>query len=228
MEYKVIKSRKRRTVAITISHHGEVIVRAPFYLPQYKINHVVEEKLPWIKNKMEELSEMGFFLQKRKEYNHGEEFLLLGNEYALEVHPAQKNSIDIENKKIILQTNNKYSVEKLLTKWLKNEVQKVFIQRFDVCFAVFSQKYTHRKPELKFRKMKSRWGSCSSKGIVTLNTLLIHTPIECLDYVIFHELCHLKHYNHSKEFYQMQETLNPNWKDNKITLKYFLGKVMSL
>jgi len=69
--------------------------------------------------------------------------------------------------------------------------------------------------ELKFRKMKSRWGSCNSKGVITLNKKLIKTPETCVDYVIIHELAHLKHLNHSKKFHTLIDKYHPNPKEAK-------------
>lgn len=76
-------------------------------------------------------------------------------------------------------------------KYLKNRV--------DFFAQVMNLKYS----ELKFRKMKSRWGSCTSKGVITLNKKLIKTPSKCIDYVIIHELAHLVHMNHSKKFHKL-------------------------
>ena len=69
--------------------------------------------------------------------------------------------------------------------------------------------------ELKFRKMKSRWGSCNSKGAITLNKKLVKTPEICIDYVVIHELAHLKHLNHSKKFHTLVDSYHPNSKEAK-------------
>lgn len=77
---------------------------------------------------------------------------------------------------------------------------------------------------LKFRKMKSRWGSCSSLGIITLNKKLIKTPTHCIDYVVVHELAHLVHMNHSKKFHKLIEKYFDNSDDAKKTLSRVIFK----
>ena len=82
----------------------------------------------------------------------------------------------------------------------------------------FSKKMNLKYSELKFRKMKSRWGSCNSKGVITLNKKLINTPQECIDYVVVHELAHLVHMNHSKKFHKLVESYFPQANEAKSTL----------
>jgi len=70
-------------------------------------------------------------------------------------------------------------------------------------------------PELKIRKMRTRWGSCTRRGVITLNLELVRMPPACIDYVISHELCHLVEFNHSARFYQLQERFVPDWQVRK-------------
>jgi predicted metal-dependent hydrolase len=77
----------------------------------------------------------------------------------------------------------------------------------------FSQEMDLKYEQIKFRKMKSRWGSCSSKRSITLNTHLLKLPLEYVDYILVHELAHIKHMNHSKEFHALVEKFIPNQKE---------------
>ena len=74
-------------------------------------------------------------------------------------------------------------------------------------------------PQLRVRKMRSRWGSCSRSAVITLNLELIRMPLPCIDYVITHELCHLVEFNHGPRFYALQARFIPDWKERKRLLE---------
>lgn len=93
-----------------------------------------------------------------------------------------------------------------------------FDPSFERCWPVF-EKQGYKRPSLKIRTMKTRWGSLSSKGNLTLNTTLIRAPRECIDYVLTHELCHLAHRNHGPAFYRLLEQAMPDWKKRKDKLE---------
>jgi predicted metal-dependent hydrolase len=72
---------------------------------------------------------------------------------------------------------------------------------------------------MRLRLMKKTWGSCSAKGVITLNPHLVKAPPQCIDYVIAHEICHLKEHNHGKGFYALQDQLYPDWREAKAHLR---------
>lgn len=95
--------------------------------------------------------------------------------------------------------------------WYKKEAKRIFKQHLDICYKSFTKKIPY--PSLRIRKMTSRWGVCNYKDIVvTLNLELIKRDLECLDYVIYHELSHLIHHNHSDKFWLLVEENYPNYK----------------
>lgn len=101
-------------------------------------------------------------------------------------------------------------VKKLLTAWYRARAADYFAARMEV-IASQAPWVKATIPSIRLRKMKRTWGSCSARGIITLNTRLIKTPPDCIDYVIAHELCHLKEMNHGKAFYALQAELFPAW-----------------
>lgn len=212
--------------------NGEVIIRTPARISQKRIEEIVQNKQIWIQNKITELNNKNFFV-KKKEYKNGEAISFLGRQYVMQFIVGAKNTVEIDESNIIVRHKEGADVEKILHKWFALQAKVVFHWHFSVCFEQFCNKFQNEKctaniPILKLRKMKARWGSCSKKGIITLNTLLVHTSLECIKYVIFHEFCHLKHHNHGKDFYAMQSQINPEWKTHKNILQQFMGEVFSL
>jgi len=109
------------------------------------------------------------------------------------------------------------SVRKTVDHWFRTRVEAVFEKHLAVCQEVASR-HDIPEPIISLRKMRTRWGSCSGKGRVTLNLNLIQGPVHCIDYVIMHELCHLTHHNHSPAFYRLLSRCMPDWKKRKAIL----------
>ena len=109
----------------------------------------------------------------------------------------------------------------LLLSWYKDRAHEKFDESFERCWPKFKGRGFLR-PGLKIRHMKTRWGSLSKSGTLTLNVNLIQAPRDCIDYVITHELCHLEHHNHSAEFYRLLEKMMPDWEARKHKLELAL------
>jgi predicted metal-dependent hydrolase len=112
------------------------------------------------------------------------------------------------------------AVKKLLDSWYLERAKAQFRESMDRCWNKFSNAGSG-KPRLTLKRMKKRWGSLSEKGTVILNTELIKAPKECIDYVLTHELCHIKYHDHSSDFYRLLESIIPDWE--KIKHKLELG-----
>jgi hypothetical protein len=111
----------------------------------------------------------------------------------------------------------KVSASVLISKEIEDEkkLKEYLTSRVDYFCKLMKLSYS----ELKFKKLKSRWGSCDSKGVVTLNIYLYNTSAKLIDYVVVHELAHLVHMNHSKEFHQLVLEYIPDAKENRKSLK---------
>ena len=102
-------------------------------------------------------------------------------------------------------------IKQLMDQWYLNKALLHFNESLDRCWKKF-QKFDSAKPSISVKRMKKRWGSLSKKGLMTLNPELIKAPKECIDYVVTHELCHIKYHNHSAEFYNLLYSILPDWK----------------
>jgi predicted metal-dependent hydrolase len=113
---------------------------------------------------------------------------------------------------------NALAVEATVSTWYRRRAKDVFERRLDSCF-MEAKRYIGTRPLLRIRRMKRRWGSCKSTNGILLNTLLVYAPARCIDYVIMHELCHLRHHNHGSKFYRLLGQLMPDWKERRKRLE---------
>jgi hypothetical protein len=214
VEYTLVRSR-RKTIQIIIFPSGKMEVKAPFYALGNDIEKVVEGKKRWIVSKLrnfEESPQRPF----EPEYHNGSFHRVLGENCALQINKAVKNKVWVDQNILKINTRNieETYIIKLLNKWYMNTAIDLFNEIMGSCFLKLKN-YNIPYPGLKIRKMKTRWGSCSSKKIITLNIELVKYPVEFIEYVIVHELSHLVELNHSKRFYKVLESAMPDWKTRK-------------
>jgi predicted metal-dependent hydrolase len=220
-DIEIKKSNRRKTFAIKISRNAKITVFAPHKISDNKIKEMIESKSDWILKKIDYIKNNNIYCIKPKEYHNGEVFYYMGVPRVLRIEPSIVNSIEIGNNDIVVNINKRSNAENILKKCLINNAKNLFHERLLYNFEIFSRYHKFKIPSLKIRKMKSRWGSMSNKGEMTLNLNLIHTPLMCIDYVIMHELCHLKYKNHDKKFYDLQEKFVPNYKQLKMELRRY-------
>lgn len=155
----------------------------------------------------------------KREYISGETHFYLGRRYQLKVLKRKNESVKLMNGKITINTKDKSAnhVRDLLWQWYRTRSENVFQRMLEA--VVKDIKWMKGKiPHWKLLTMKKQWGSCSPKGVLSINPHLIKAPRDCVDYVILHELCHLKEHNHSKRFYQLLDRHMPDWTSRKSKL----------
>jgi predicted metal-dependent hydrolase len=141
----------------------------------------------------------------------------LGSTYTLRVQTSKLERVQIDGDQIVVSVRDAANAEQIgarLDRWYRLQAARVFAERLQACFARV-EAWGVKLPPLKIRDMKTRWGSCSSKGSVALNLRLIHQPIDLIDYVVLHELCHLKEMNHSPRFWTLMDRVLPDWRERR-------------
>ena len=212
IEFKVIYSR-RSTIGISVLPDSSVIVRVPYLTTLKTINRIVKEKYFWVIKHRDNYRELDNS-SRNKSYTSGETYLFRGKESLLKIEKSAKPYVIFFDSTIELgteKTDDPETVRRLLYKGYKNEA----ITHFPVLMRKVLNEHENEKfkPEgLIIRTMKRRWGSCSNKGIVTLSTELIKLSDQYIEYVITHELCHLKHHNHGPNFYKLLTEIYPEWR----------------
>ena len=213
----------RKSLGIRVLPDGLVSVIAPNDANLIDINKKVKLKANWI------LKQQAFFCSYKpntpeRKYVNGETHLYLGRQYKLQIIEDIINEIKIYRGTMIMKakkTNPEY-LEKKLNEWYKEKANLHFEELVDNSLEKFN-KYKIEKPVLDIRLMQKRWGSCTKSGKIILNTELIKAPKGSIEYVVIHELCHLVHHNHNKEFYDLQNSLSPNWEKWKEKLEHALS-----
>lgn len=207
---------KRRRLRIVVSPELNVDVFAPKKAPEIKIHDIVRKKAPWIAKSIDKL-ESYHPLPVPKQYISGETLFYLGRQYRLKVGKGKNEPAKLRGKFLHVQVMNKADINKVKSEvevWYRKRAKDILSRYMEKCFAVASR---HGIPEpfITIRKMRSRWGSCSPAGRITLNLKLVQLPVQSIEYVIMHELCHLKHPNHSKQFYSFLNRCLPDWRKRK-------------
>jgi predicted metal-dependent hydrolase len=210
----------RKTLGIKVHPDNSVHVTAPFDSEMDKIEAKVKQKARWIIKQQNEF--LSYFPKRvERQFISGETHLYLGRQYLLEINSSKKNEIKIYRNKLILNHNSKSKPENILNRWYKEKAELHFTNLINDILPLFN-KYKIKNPTIQIRKMEKRWGSCSSDGRIMLNLELLKAPKGSIEYVIIHELCHLIHHNHTKAFYELLDSVMPDWKKWKSKLEHSL------
>ena len=222
IEYK-LSFADRKTLGIKVLPDGLVSVIAPIDANLIDINNKIKLKANWI------LKQQAFFCSYKpntptRKFVNGETHLYLGKQYKLQIIEDTINEIKIYRGAMIIKskkTNPEY-LEKKLNEWYKEKAILYFEELLNSSLEKFN-KFKIEKPILEIRLMQKRWGSCTKSGKIILNTELIKAPKGSIGYVIIHELCHLIHHNHNKDFYNLQNRILPDWEKWKEKLEQTLS-----
>lgn len=210
----------RKTVALTVQPSLSIILKCPFNYDSEKIERFLKRKWHWLEEQLKYFKKYKKNITK-KEYVSGESFLYLGRQYKLLVKSSESRKVMLEKGRIVIYTNHStadtLANKKLLDDWILKRMESIFDSRLKKMIKNFNYDFM---PRLVIRKMSKRWGSyLAKKKTIILNPLLIRASKECIDYVIVHELCHIKYKNHNRRFFQLQESIIPNWKSVKEKLE---------
>ncbi|KGJ90686.1 M48 family metallopeptidase [Colwellia psychrerythraea] len=226
-EYQLIRSKRRRTLSLQVKY-GQVTVRAPYSVSSTFIDSFIEEKSAWLRAKLvEQQSALDFC-----DYSQGSSLLYLGEQVSLNISIAKKSAVYLNeikvtslshtqpvvrqlnviiSEKINVRLNNSslkaQQVKKQLEGYFKRLAEDVISQRLEL----ISKQTLLMPSSMNIRQYKSRWGSCTNLGALSFNYLLMMTPLFVIDYVVVHELCHLEHLDHSKNFWQLVERHCPDY-----------------
>ena len=199
-DIKIIRKKNKHTYIRVKDNH--IVVTTNYLTPKILINKL-------IKDNYKEIEKM--ILKDKAKTQKEKDFYLFGKKYNVIYDDSVLNVLVNESNLIVKD-------EKSLDKYINLLVNDVFLEHLKKWYYVFEEKIPN--PDLKIRKMKTRWGVCNTKNAkITLNYYLYKYDLECLDYVIVHELSHLLEPNHSKNFWEVVAKYYPNYKEIRKKLR---------
>ena len=216
--YSVIRE-ARKYLTITVYPDLRVIVRAPAAQSLESVVDYVLRKRAWIARHLSRLEALPPADHPR--YESGESHLYLGETYPLHVERSKQRGVALESGRLLVRVRpatGPRAVRMALRRWYARQARAEFevrlgrLQREFPLFAKLSF-------VLRVRRMTSRWGSCTSRGVITMNPLLIQASPGCVDYVLAHELVHRLEIGHTPRFYELLASVVPDWKDREAALK---------
>ncbi|MGL5543712.1 MAG: M48 family metallopeptidase [Cetobacterium sp.] len=215
MKYDIIITKKNiKNIILRVKSDGTVTLSVPERTTKIFIESFLKSKHEWILKNLEKFKKNSVKAVD-KSYKNGDNIEYLGINYILKIFPNSSNKVLIDGNSLIIYTNKEITeknIEKILYSWYKEKAAEIF----KISLNKYSNLIGENFLDFKIRRMKRRWGSCRYLSkLITLNLELIRKPQECIDYVCLHELAHLRHPHHQKEFWDFIKIYMPDWKIRK-------------
>jgi len=215
--HKLVRS-KRKTLSLVVETNGFLTVRAPLRMKEADIRRFIEAKADWIKRKQARVRDEA---RAPRQYVDGEMFRYLGEEIPLRLVPAEGPRRGNQKSALVMEGVFKLTVsaqpkaKSVFTAWYRQQAWRVLTERV----SYFARNHDFKPGKLRISSARTRWGSCSAKGTLSFTWRLVMAPLEVIDYVVVHELCHLKEMNHSESFWAQVEMILPDYKSCRKWLK---------
>lgn len=213
IEYSIIKSKRVKTSEIIVDANS-VVVRTPFHKSTSEVHNIIRKKADWILKKQLEYRVNNSQIVKPT-FQHGSTLPYLGKNYPLHIMSNQEidEKIMFENGQFLVYSNgfksSKKKIKSLYEKWLVKATIPFIQRKIDL----YAKELEVTAQKLKFKKLRSRWGSMTIGGAIQLNIDLLKAPNDIIDYIILHELCHLKIRGHSHRYWNLVHKFMPNYQE---------------
>jgi len=216
LHLQLIRSKKRRkTLSLCVKADGRIVLSVPYQTPQREIERFILEKERWILQKTSESK------RRRQEIDRswapGETFLYLGESYPLEIQHSgtQEPGLRFSFGSFFLCHASLRNAKELFIEWYKRKAREIIPFRVN--------HYSHQlhlyPQSVRISSAQSRWGSCSGDNRLSFSWRIILAPLSVIDYVLLHELVHIREKNHSRKFWNYLESILPNYKSQRLWLR---------
>lgn len=207
---------EKTSVMIKVQPDGLVEAHAPESASDKEVREAIKARASWIARQLRQF-ESSRGTTPGHSFSSGESHYYLGKQYLLKVYPAGREAETVKlvqgRFEVIAKGKRPERTRALLDEWYAEHARDYFRKR--VTALSDSLPWVKMAPPMTIKPMSRRWGSCSPSGRLTLNLHLIRAPRICIDYVILHELCHLKERSHGKRFLELMNSVMPGWEEPK-------------
>ena len=216
-QYTHIVNPRLKHIYLTFDNEGNLVIKSP-KVTQRKIEQLLLKKASWINNAREKIQ---YKKGKPLDFSNTLELYFLGEAYpvTLTLHSKKRVQLDFdgENFTLFYHTYDERLFQTHFDRFYKTEAQKHIPSHVDL----WAEKMGLSPTNLRFRKTKRQWGSCSGKNVLSFNTMMMKLPHDVIQYIIIHELAHIKHKHHQKDFWQLVEQHLPDYKKQVKELKNY-------
>lgn len=205
---------RAKRLTLRVNNKGEVIVRIPLRCSVREALDFVERSGPWL---LTQLKAAQLRASTRRPLTEGDTLPLLDEQLCLRLLPASRNKITRAGDELHVHSNSveRSELEKLLEAWYRRQAKDYM----DMRLAEFGAQLGLQAKSLAIRGQKTLWGSCTARGAISMNWRLMLAPARVVDYVLAHELCHLRHLNHSVQFWGLVEQVIPDYRSRRALLR---------
>jgi len=208
--YRIIRS-NRKSISLQITPEGQLIVRAPNSASDKQIFGIVKSKSTWIQKHQARLAAQHV---QPKTFTAGETFWYLGEQYPLLLTDRQSPPLELDGA-FYLSTRAQKNAKQVFIDWYRQETRLITRQLVEK----YSARYGFKVNQIRITSARTRWGSCSNKGNLNFTYRLSMAPLSAIEYVVVHELAHLKVHNHGRDFWAQVAQIYPGYKTPRTWLK---------
>jgi len=208
LEYQLIRSRKRKkTLSLKITGTGAIVIQAPYHTPAGEIAAFFERKKTWVQEKLRQYKESPAL--SPQPLQGGESFLFLGVPYPLVVEGQGRHLelFTLKNEQFVLNGQVRGHGKDLIRAWFSAQAKDYLPRRVEA----YSQTWGLYAKGIRIGNAASRWGSCSPENILSFTWRLVMAPPDVVDYVVVHELAHVREKNHARSFWALVGTMMPDY-----------------
>ncbi len=216
--YELVRSSKRKkTITLTIKKDGRLVIHAPDRVPRSEIDGFFEKKRSWLERKLAEAEKEKKTGEEQRQFLPGERFFYLGDCYSLEVGDVNgtRQPLTLSHGTFLLSRNSLEGVRHCFVRWYREKARAVLAERVEY----WSKRVQFFPKGITITGALHRYGSCSARDRLSFTWRIMMAPLEVIDYVIIHELAHIKEKNHSKRFWDLVEGVLPDYRQRKLWLQ---------